>query len=94
MAADELAGRFTRSSSVLWRATSDGAMILLPSAEEPLALNRPAAALWHLLDEPTAFGTLCEDLAEIFGVDARQIEPDVHDALSDLIQRGALERVR
>jgi coenzyme PQQ synthesis protein D (PqqD) len=70
-----------------------GAMILPPSAEEPLALNRPAAMLWHLLDEPSGLDGLCEDLAEIFGAESRLIEPDVRATLTDFIQHGVLERV-
>jgi hypothetical protein len=73
-------------------AESDGEMIVLDAERgDFLQLNKTAARIWALLEEPLSFGDLCARLAEQFAVDAADCREDVLAFVGDLSRRGLVE---
>ena len=85
---------WARADDVLWRATIDGVVVLVPSADEPVVLGGPAAAVWHLLEHPTSLGVLCQRLTALYDVSASRIVADVAPLLDELDGRGVLRYSR
>jgi hypothetical protein len=73
-------------------AESDGEMIVLDAERgDFLQLNKTAARIWALLEEPLPFGDLCARLADQFTVDAAACRADVLAFVGDLSRRGLVE---
>lgn len=73
-------------------AESDGEMIVLDAERgDFLQLNKTAARIWALLEEPLTFGDLCARLADQFAVDAAACREDVLAFVGDLSRRGLIE---
>ena len=73
-------------------AESDGEIIVLDAERgDFLQLNKTAARIWALLEEPLTFGDLCARLADQFAVDAAACREDVLAFVGDLSRRGLIE---
>ena len=73
-------------------AESDGEMIVLDAERgDFLQLNKTAARIWALLEEPLSLGDLCARLADQFAVDAAACREDVLAFVGDLSRRGLVE---
>jgi len=73
-------------------AESDGEMIVLDAERgDFLQLNKTAARIWALLEEPLTFADLCTRLADQFAVDQAACREDVRAFVGTLSQRGLVE---
>ncbi|MES2044144.1 MAG: HPr-rel-A system PqqD family peptide chaperone [Pseudomonadota bacterium] len=73
-------------------AASDDEMIVLDAERgDFLQLNKTAARIWALLEEPLTFGTLCARLAEQFAVDPSACREEVRAFVGELSRRGLVE---
>jgi hypothetical protein len=68
----------------LSRRLTTGALLLAPTAPEPVLLNEEAAAIWDLLDGPTTVDDLVHLLAARYGLGADVLGPAVAAALDGL----------
>jgi hypothetical protein len=57
------------------------------------SLNATANQVWTLLKEPLPFAALCQQLAQIYGVDENTVRADMPELLTDLHQAGLIRVV-
>ncbi len=87
------ARRWVRDPTVLWRWTAGGALVLPQDAAEPASLNGPAAAIWEVLDRPRSLEETLGALSSAFNIDEEQIRASVLDALTQMVQLGAVTEI-
>lgn len=71
--------------------TADEAILLDIDTGYFYQLNKTGAKIWTLVEEPMAFGALCEAMASAFRVDPETCRSDVQEFVADLLDRGILE---
>ncbi len=86
----ELAARWRRSESTLWRRTLDGVVVLPEGALSPLVLRGPAARIWELLAQPLNVAELLDAIAAVYAVDGDTVADEVGWAVGQLADAGAL----
>jgi len=88
----EIAVRWRRSESTLWRRTLDGVVVLPDGADAPLVLRGPAARIWELLAQPLNVEELLDAIATVYAVEGDTVADEVGWAVGRLADAGALCR--
>ncbi len=70
----------------------DAALVLPPSADDPLTLAGTGAGLWDLLAEPISTDDLVDALAARYGAAPSTVAGDLGPVLAELAASGAIER--
>lgn len=87
--------RWRRSETVLWRALTDG-VVLLPAADpdttvEPVVVTGPGLDIWRLLASPQTADELADALRGTYTDADDRLHGDVMAVLDQLARRGLLE---
>jgi len=69
------------------------ALIYNPSAATTLHLNPPSVMVWHMLDGERSVLDLVEMLKDAFPEQAEQIEKDVLDVVTDMVNQRVIVEV-
>jgi hypothetical protein len=86
--------RFRQARGVLSRSFG-GEVILAPSDREEFeSLSRTAADVWSLLAQPRSLGDIVRSLEDAYAAPGTRIARDVEPLISDLADRGLIERVQ
>jgi len=89
----DVAVRWRRAETTLWRRTLDGVVVLPLDRPAPLVLRGPAARIWELLAQPLTIGELLDGIAEIYAVGGDTVAAEVGWAVGELADAGALCRL-
>lgn len=81
----------SRRDTVVAADTMDEAILLDIDSGYFFQLNKSAASIWALLDQPMAFLAVCDAIRMKFKVDAEQCEDDVRGFVADLAERGIID---
>jgi len=65
----------------------EGALLVDERGSRTIPLNESGALLWNCLDGDASLGEICADLAEGFGLDARQVAEGVEPLVRTLLDR-------
>lgn len=84
--------RFVRAPASLWRELTGVTLVRTVDDPEVIELWGTGALLWEALKEPVTLDELAWDLAAVVGAPPDVVARDVHDALTDLLNRGVVER--
>ncbi len=72
----------------------DGELLLYyPPTAITLHLNGPSAVVWQLCDGQRNCNEIIQIVQEAYPEQAAQVEGDVHDVITDLVDRNVLRRV-
>lgn len=82
--------RCVRSPEVLWRRTTSGALVVVPSGGELLQLNHTASLVWDELAEPCTVRDVVDAIAGACGEPAASIERDIEQVLGQLVGHGVV----
>lgn len=70
----------------------DGEAVIYDERSEELHhLNTPATVVFEMCDAETTVEQMAAEIAEAFGMDATDVEPDVRTAVDSLAEAGLLE---
>ncbi len=78
-------GQRVARAAGLWRRTGDEVLIRRRGHDDVVVLGGTGAALWDALETPIAVGELAERLAASYASPLAMVEPDVVDAVADLV---------
>lgn len=81
-----------RNPDVLVQILDDEALLLLPTSDGVLHLNRTATAFWELLEEPQPLEDVARQLAKEFQVPADAVLADLRPLVENLVQHEAIRR--
>ena len=91
MISDDVLIRHRRD--VVAAGTGDDMVVLDPDRGEFLELNRTAARIWALLDEPTTIAALCQCLVDRFDIAPAACRDEVTGFVASLDVRGLIETI-
>jgi len=77
-----------RNATVLFSQLDDEYLALDADAGFCYSLNPVGGRIWHLLEQPMPFGTLCAQLQREYQVDAATCRRDVSEMLKKLRSAG------
>lgn len=80
----------SRRSSIVAADTADEAILLDIDSGYFFQLNKSAARIWSLVEQPKSFSDLCSDLQTSFDVASGECREDVAGFVADLQDRGLL----
>lgn len=80
--------RISRRDTVVSADVGDDAILLDIDSGYFFQLNRTAARIWGLLENPQTLGDLTASLQSSFTADGESILADVHAFVADLVDRG------
>jgi hypothetical protein len=86
--------RLSRSTAALSRVVGGEVLLARAGRRDVDVLSGPAATTWHLLAIPATMPALLEMLADVYSVPVAGIQRDVAGLVTDLMERGWLERDR
>lgn len=79
---------WSRNSGVAWRRVAGGAVLLPPTAEEPLVVSGAGAIVWELLGTPSDLSSLSQRIESEYGVAAEKVAVDIAPFLEELAGRS------
>lgn len=79
-----------RKNTIVAADAADEAILLDIDSGYFFQLNKSAARVWDLLEQPMSFADLCVGIRDQFAVDAVTCEEDVRQFVLDLEDRGIL----
>lgn len=80
-----------RRPDVLWRRTTDSAVVLPAGVDEPLVLSGAAALFWDVLEVPTPFDETVDLLASACQVPPEDVRIDIVALVEALADAGVIE---
>lgn len=80
-----------RRNTIVAADTVDEAILLDIDSGYFFQLNKTAALIWNLAEQPITFAALCDAMRAKFNVNAQECEADVQAFVADLAERGLLE---
>lgn len=80
--------RFVRSTSVLFRRTTNEVLLSSSTQAGVDALSGSAAVVWDILEEPRTAAAIVDELAAFFDAPRPEIAPQVEALLGELVDRG------
>lgn len=80
--------QFQRARSVVSTEVDGEAVLLDPASGEYYALNHAGCLVWSCLSEPICEGEIAARLQADFAIDPAVAKHDVHEFLSELVERG------
>jgi hypothetical protein len=85
--------RLRQSPSTPWRRVGGEVVLAPPGREDFDVLAGTGAVVWELLDEPRTVAEVVGVLAELYGMAEGDIDGDVGELVSALVQTGAIEEI-
>lgn len=84
---------YRRQADVSYTRFGDEMLVVVPRLAWQLVLNGTGARVFELLDGARPVGEIAALIAEEYGgVSAEQVAADISDVLTDLEEKGAVER--
>lgn len=80
----------SRRASIIAADTVDEAILLDIDSGNFFQLNKSAARIWDLIEQPTSFADLCASLEERFQIGAAECRVDVAHFVGALREQGIL----
>ena len=80
----------SRRASIIAADTAGEAILLDIDSGNFFQLNKSAARIWNLVEQPTAFADLCASLEERFEIGAAECRVEVAHFVGELRKRGIL----
>jgi hypothetical protein len=83
---------YRRSQQALFAEVGDDVVALHIAKGHCYGMEKVAAEVWNLLEQPLSAGQICSRLIERYEVDAGTCERDVSALLGEFEQEGLIER--
>jgi hypothetical protein len=83
---------YRRSQQALFADVGDDVVALHIAKGHCYGMEKVAAEVWNLLEQPLSAGQICSRLIEHYEVDAGTCERDVSALLGEFEQEGLIER--
>jgi len=81
----------SRRASIVAADTADEAILLDIDSGYFFQLNKSAASIWNLVEQPKSFATLCNDLQGKFDIAPQTCREDVAEFVAELKDRGLVD---
>ena len=81
----------SRRETIVAADVADDAILLDIDSGYFFQLNKTAARIWNLLEEPQSFDDLCASLHDVFQPGEHAISADVEEFVADLRERGIID---
>ena len=83
---------FSIPDEVMFQNVNDEAVLLDLASEHYFGLDEVGTRIWTLLSEQKAAGQIVDELLQEFEVERADLEGDVHELLSQLLDAGLIQR--
>jgi hypothetical protein len=83
---------FSIPEDVLFQDVNDEVVLLDLASEHYFGLDEVGARVWMLLKEQKTSGQIVEELLQEYDVDRADLEGDIHELLTQLLEAGLIRR--